>query len=223
MLITHEQARTLIQLKMDRTLNAQESAALSAHLQTCRDCATYASEVREVADLLSPLMKRQWGAQSVPLSVSALMGRHEKPKSINFLTMRTAVMSLVMMLMFFSLWQFVVSGPTPSGQFTASIPPVPTPSSLTAPSASIQLTYESCEITPYTVQANDTLASIASQFSISEDAIMKFNSLETNEVRPRMELLIPVCPSTPTSTLHPATFTTTWTPVLNYAPSTPDG
>ena len=221
--ITHEQAQTLIQLKMDQTLNAQESAALNAHLHDCRDCATYASEIKEVANILSPLLKRQWNVQPVPLSIAALTERNGNVKSSSLLAMRTAAMSLVMIAIFFGVWQFVVSSTTGASPITASIPPLPTPSSLTAPSTSTQLTLEDCALMPYTVQENDTLASIAGQFSISEEAILEFNQLETGMIRPRMELVIPLCSFTPTGTFYPSTFTSTDTPVLNYTPTTPNG
>ena len=204
-------------------LSSQELVLLSTHLNNCIECAAYANEISEVTSILPPMLKRQWDVQPIPLSIAALTGRNEKIKSNNSLTMRTASVSLVMMLLFFSVWQFVVSGSSGTIQIPASIPPAPTPSSVLVKSTSTQRTLEGCEIVPYVVQENDTLASIASQFSTSEDMILKFNTLDSNVVHPAMELLLPICLSTPTGTFYPATFTTTYTPVLNYTPSSPGG
>jgi hypothetical protein len=76
---------------------------------------------------------------------------------------------------------------------------------------------------PYSVRENDTLADIAHQFSVSEEEILAVNSLEAVTLSPSMELLIPVCNWTPTGTVHPVTFTTTYTPVREPFTTTPDG
>ena len=68
MSITHEQAHRLIQSNMEQMLDSQESARLSAHLRECRECDTYAREIKEVTNLLPTMMKKQWSASPVPLS-----------------------------------------------------------------------------------------------------------------------------------------------------------
>ena len=222
MSITHKHARKLIQLNMDQMLSVEESALLSAHLRGCSKCGVYASEIKEVTKLLPHVMKRQWHVQLVPLSISSLVEKNEKRYSSTFLTMRTAAVTLVVMALFFSAWQFVLSNPLPSTQLP-SIPAVPTPSSPTAQSTSTKLTGEGCAILLYVVQENDSLASIAEQFLTSEDTIMEFNHLETKSISPAMELGIPVCNFTPTGTFHLATFTSTYTPISKPAISTPSG
>jgi LysM repeat protein len=223
MSITHEEAHWLIQLNMENLLNSQESAALSAHLRDCSECEAYASEIKEVTTLLLPMMKRQWSAQPVPLSIASLTGRREKKRTSAFLTIRKAAMALIFVAFFFSAWQFVLSGPALSPQPALQVPPPPTPSRQSAQSTGTKVTLQSCEMIIYPVQKSDTLASLARQFSVSEDTIRELNHLPTNEVRPSMELVIPICNFTPTGTFHPATFTTTYTPLLNASTSTPGG
>lgn len=221
MSITHEQAHTLIQLNMEHMLNNQESAALSAHLRDCTPCNEYASEIKEVTDLLPPIMKRQWSAQPAPLSIAALMERRQRIRSSPLLTMRTAAISLVLMAFFFSAWQFVVSNPPSSPRLPLQAPPVPTPYTQPAQSTSTEITSQHCEMILYRVAETDSLASIAGQFLVSEDTIVELNHLQSEAVRPAMELLIPVCNFTPTGTFHAATFTTTYTPRSIATTSTP--
>jgi hypothetical protein len=223
MSITHEQARKLIQLKMDQALNIQEAAILSAHLRSCGECQGYANEIKEVEKLLPPILKRQWNAQPAPLPVVSLIEKRVSIKTNNLLTIRKAAISLVVMALFFSAWQFVLSTPTTTIQMPQAIPPVPTPSVLTAQSPNAELTLEGCALLPYIVRKNDTLAGIAGQFSVSDLMIMELNHLGPEAVRPGMELLIPLCDFTPTGTFHAATFTTTHTPILYLTASTPGG
>ena len=223
MSISHEQAQKLIQLGTDQVLNQDESAKLSAHLRDCSACTAYASEIKEVVNILHPMMKRQWNVQPVPLSISCLTGKNEKSQSSNYLTMRTAAVSLVVMALFFSAWQVMFPSSSPQSQLSPAIPPVPTPSHLTAQFVSTQLTRENCMRTLYTVQEHDTLVSIAEQFSVPVPAITELNQLEEEMVHSGMELTIPICHFTPTGTFHAATFTTTLTPVLNFRTSTPGG
>ena len=221
MSITHEQAHHLIQLDMEHMLNSKESAILSAHLCECRECVTYANEIREVTNLLAPVMKRQWSVQPAPLSMVALMGRKERITADNLLTMRRAAMALVFVALFFSTWQFVLSGGAGSSQRPLVIPAAPTPSVQNTQSTSTEITQATCEMIIYPVQGEDTLASIAEQFSTSVREIIQLNQLKTATIGPPMELLVPVCNFTPTGTYSPVTFTTTYTPLIIATTSTP--
>jgi hypothetical protein len=223
MSITHEQARQLIQLNMDHMLNPQEAAILSAHLRDCDECQGYANEIQEAENILLPIMKRQWNAQPVPLSVATLTRKSVATRTSILLAIRTAAFSLVFMAIFFSAWQFWISGPSGSSRMPQSIPPVPTPAALTAQSPVVRLTVEGCALLPYLVQEQDTIAGIAGQFSVSDALLLEINQIEANAVHPGMELLIPLCDFTPTGTSHAATFTTTHTPILYLTTSTPGG
>jgi hypothetical protein len=226
MQLTHEQTHKLIQLNMDSVLNADESASLSSHLRSCMDCQRYANEMNEVERLLSPVLKSQWSVRPIPLSISALTGRSTKRQANILLTMRTAVISLIFVALFFSAWQFVLSGPSIARQIPLSVAPAPTPSVQTAQftgNTSNTSTTETCEMMLYTIQGDDTLARIAERFSVSEDEIMAINELKTNVISTPMQLVIPNCNFTPTGTVHPATFTITYTPILNHVTATPGG
>ena len=222
MSITHKEAQHLIQRNMEHLLDSQELATLATHLRGCRECNAYASEIREVTDLLAPVMKRQWSFQPVPLSMDALLGRRERINARNPLTMRTAAIGLMFVAFFFSAWQFVVAGAPVSSQIPMGIGPVPTPSFPNTQSAT-ETTSAMCEMLLYPVQRADTLASIAEPFSTSEDEIIQLNGLKTDAVNPPMELIVPACHFTPTGTFYPVTFTTTYTPLVNNTTTTPDG
>jgi len=220
MQITHEQAHQLIQLNLDQALGSQEMIVLFTHLEDCTDCQTYAQELKEVEGLLFPALKKQWNRQTTPLSITALKERNQKTQASTLLTIRKAAMSLVVLALFFSVWQFVFFGPSTFVQRPLLVPPVPTPSTI---STNTMIRLENCELALYVVQANDTLAGIANEFLISTDEIMQINQLKTEAIQPSMKLVIPVCKSTPTGTVHPVTFTTTYTPIINPTTSTPDG
>ena len=221
MSISHEQAHKLIQLNMEGVLSARETATLSEHLRNCSKCDSYARETNEVVKLLPTIMKRHWSAQPVPLSIPALVGRRQTLKESTLLTIRKAALSLVFAALFLSVWQIVVSGPPASPQLPLQVPSAPTPSMQRASSTSTKITLQNCEVILYTVGETDSLASIAAQFSVSEETIREFNHLQTEVVSPSMELLIPICNFTPTGTFHTATYATTYTPVINATTSTP--
>ena len=220
MQLTHEDAHRLIQLNMDKALKPQELSLLSDHLQTCAACQTYAHDMQEVEQVLFPVLKRQWDRHPLPLSISALMERGSALQPRNILATRTAALGLVVLAFFFGAWQFVLSGSSPSGSLPLIVPLVPTPSTV---STLTMTTSTDCQTMPYSVRENDTLADIAHQFSVSEEEILAVNSLEAVTLSPSMELLIPVCNWTPTGTVHPVTFTTTYTPVREPFTTTPDG
>ena len=224
MQITHEQARSFIQFSLDGILQSAEKAALSAHLQDCMDCRAYGSELKDVETILLRAMKKQWGVRPIPLSVHALLQKKNSRINANrLLATRKAMVGVAMVALFFSAWQFVVSGPVNPNQLTLTVPPIPTPSVLTAQSTNTKVRFENCEMMPYSVQANDTLSSIADRFSITEEEIIAINQLQTEAVSTSMKLVIPLCNSTPTGIVNPATFTTTYTPTLKHATSTPGG
>ena len=218
MQITHEQAQTLLQRRFDQALNVQETTVLSAHLQNCAACQRYANETKEVEHLLVPILKRQWNRQPIPLSIVALREKSLKSRISNILTMRKIAVGLVAIALFFSIWQFAISGPSVSGQVPLMAPPVPTPSTT---STNTVVALEQCEMASYIVQPNDTLAGIAEQFSVSTGKIMESNQLKTEAVQAAMKLVIPICKSTPTGTAHTATFTTTYIPIIRPTTSTP--
>jgi LysM repeat protein len=85
--------------------------------------------------------------------------------------------------------------------------PYPTPTPLPAATSTLvadQATLQACEKVIYTVQANDTLSSIANNYAVPQEAIKSYNGLAADTVFLGMNLIIPLCERTaplgPTST-----------------------
>jgi len=221
MQITHEEARRLIQFNTDKALNMQEKSTLSTHLKDCIECRAYAEEIKEVESILLPVMQRQWNLQPPPLSVDIIHAKRSSrtPTSI-ILTTRTAAIGVVFLAFIFSVWQFALSSGPKLNPAPVGVPPIPTPSTQ---STSTKIALQACEDRLYTVQENDTLDSIAYQFSTSKEEIMAANSMKSEAVQAATELVIPICKFTPTGTINPEIIATTYTPSKRATTTTPDG
>ncbi|HEY5269558.1 MAG TPA: LysM peptidoglycan-binding domain-containing protein [Anaerolineales bacterium] len=74
--------------------------------------------------------------------------------------------------------------------------PRPTPTPPPAPTATLEpaaATRAACQIVKYTVQANDTLSTIATNYGVSMTAIKDWNGLSTDNVFTDTQLIIPLC------------------------------
>ena len=86
--------------------------------------------------------------------------------------------------------------------------PTPAPPPTDVPNEATQ-TAQACEKVYYTVQANDSLSSIAANYNVPQDAIKFYNGLSTDNVFIGTQLVIPLCERfatpgpTPTATLPP--------------------
>ncbi|MCC6500839.1 MAG: LysM peptidoglycan-binding domain-containing protein [Anaerolineales bacterium] len=86
--------------------------------------------------------------------------------------------------------------------------PTPAPPPTTIPNEATQ-TAQACEKVAYTVQANDTLSTIALNYDVPQDAIKFYNGLSTDNVLLGQSLIIPLCERfatpgpTPTATPPP--------------------
>lgn len=223
MQITHEEAHQLIQFSMDQTLKPQEKNILQTHLNDCMECRSFAKEIKDVEALMLPAMQKHWNLQPAPLSVEAITGKGKpslQPSLI--LVTRTAIISIVFAAFVFSAWQFTASNTRSSTPMPVGDLPIPTPS---GQSTSTEISFQNCEQIIYQVQETDTLESIAAQFSVSKDRIMAINNLAAESLNPNVDLLIPICNSTPTGTVYPSTLTTTFTPLTDptASVSTPSG
>jgi LysM repeat protein len=221
MQITHAEAHKLIQFSMDETLKPQEKNILQMHLNDCTECRAFVEELKAVENQLVPALSSRWAVQPVPLSIEALPNKSKLPIQTSIiLATRTAIISIIFAAFVFSAWQFT----HPSSQTSNSVPmivlPIPTPS---GQSTSTKISFQNCEETIYQVQENDTLESIALKFSVAKDKIMTVNHLSTESIHASMDLLIPICTSTPTGTIHPSTLTITFTPLIGPTTSTPGG
>ena len=89
--------------------------------------------------------------------------------------------------------------------------PFPTPTPPPPPTSTLEpgeATKAACATASYTVQANDTLSSIAANYNVSMASIREFNNLPTDNVLLGQNLLIPLCarapdPNLPTPTPTP--------------------
>ena len=89
--------------------------------------------------------------------------------------------------------------------------PYPTPTPPPPPTSTLEpdaATKAACQTASYTVQANDTLSSIAANYNVSMASIREFNSLATDNVLLGQTLLVPLCqrapdPNKPTATPTP--------------------
>jgi len=74
--------------------------------------------------------------------------------------------------------------------------PRPTPTPPLAPTATLEAaaaTRAACQTASYTVQANDTLSTIAHSYGVSMTAIKEWNGLSTDNVFTDTKLIIPLC------------------------------
>jgi hypothetical protein len=221
MQITHEEARKLIQFSHDRALQPEEKNMLRAHLEACLECQSYSDDINAVENLLLPVMRTHWNLRPAPLSITSLVeDKHSNWGSSISLTTRTTLIGIVLAVFFFSAWQFARSGNQTSRPMPIGLLPIPTPA---GQSTSTMISLQNCEETIYQIQENDTLESIALRFSISKTRLMSINNMKDETVRARMRLLIPICQSTPTGTIHPSTLTITFTPFIDSTTSTPGG
>src|SRR5829696_4616858 len=219
MQITHEEARKLIQFDTDNALKPSEKNNLVAHLEACAECQAYAQSIKGIESLLRPLLQRNWNKQPIPLSVVALKGKTNQSRSEGaFLATRIAVIGIICMSFLFSVWQFTISGQATPDLSVVGVPLIPTPSTQFIHMTS---TSNTCEGRPYVVKEHDTVERIAQHFSISQEDILRANNLNTETLRPGMEILISTCASTPTGTVN--ALTTPYTPSSEPITFTPGG
>jgi len=219
--ITHEQARKLIQFGVDQALKPNEESVLQTHLTGCSECRSFADEIKEVDSILLPIMNKHWKLEPHPLPIASIVANiNSKRQNSLLLTMRTALISIVLFAFVLSAWQFTRSDSHISTPMPVSALPIPTPS---GQSTSTKIRLTNCDEMLYQVQKNDTLESIALRFSIAKEEIMAINNMNEETVRAKMGLLIPVCKLTPTGTIHPSRLTITFTPLIGQTTSTPGG
>jgi spore germination protein YaaH len=124
-------------------------------------------------------------------------------------------MGIICIAFLFNIWQFTRSSGTGSSQPSTNAFPAPTPSiQFTGTTVSSQ----KCDQILYPVQEDDTLESIAHQFSITKAELLAANNISLESLRPAIRLRIPICGTTP---VGKTTVTTTLTPLLGSTPSTP--
>ena len=216
--ITHQEARHLIQYRADHALSSAKKEVLNAHLKGCLECAEYANEIQETEATLRTTLRKHWEIHLLPMQVQVIKAK-TKPhhKLFDFLTTRSALVGMTVVFFFFVFWQSTSTHSGFQNGMTAGVPVIPTPSLLLT---STQNNFENCRMIYHNVRRDDTLASVAHGYSVSEQAIIDLNYLEPAVVTLPATLIIPICDVTPTGTTHPA-MSTTNTPVLEFITYTP--
>jgi len=217
MQISHTEAMRLIQFHADHALQDNKENILNEHLKECAECRAYAQQLNKLENILKNIMHKQWGLRPAPLSIAALVeNKNGKKSSSALLVTRTALISVALLAFMLIGWQFTSASPTPTDGTQFEVLSIPTPSTQITVTTSSS---KNCLQIHYQVQENDTLESIASHFATSKEIIMTLNNMFSETIQPNTELLVPLCDTTPTSTLHPPTFTIT--PFLDPTTSTP--
>ena len=208
MQITHAEARRLIQFKADSHLNPSNEENLNTHLKSCKECQHYFESLEETESMLRQTMHKQWNIRPLPLHMDVLYSKaHSNSSSNIFLTTRTALIGIAFVMFAFITWQTMSSGVTSAQAPLGTMPiMIPTPATQLTSTNTQQ---SECTEVRYMAQPGDTLEGIASQFSVSKETIIVTNQLTSDTLAQAMELIIPICGSTPTSTTHPPTFTIT--------------
>lgn len=218
MQITHQEARHLIQARTDQALDAYKKEVLNIHLKDCIECADYANEVQETVTILRTTLQKQWNVQPAPLSVRDIKVKIiSHPRLLDLLTTRSALVGLTVIFFFFALWQFTATNYGAPNSITVGVPVIPTPSLLLT---STQSNFAHCQMIRYDVGQDDTLASLARQYSISEEVIRDLNHLQPDMITLPTMLILPFCELTPTGTTHPPTSITNTPPLelISYTP-----
>ncbi|HUG33300.1 MAG TPA: LysM peptidoglycan-binding domain-containing protein [Anaerolineales bacterium] len=216
--LSHAQAREMIQFNADSPLNADSLRILKSHLAACEACCAYADSIHAMEVQLRHAMNRRWNIHPAPLAVDAIRSSKQRPLvATRFAVVASAILMFVVVTLGIANTTKVDGIPqTPLG-----VPLIPTPSLQTT--NTITNTSQVCEQIRYEVQPDDTFESIAHKFSISKNDLMDANNMSAESVISGTELIIPLCNSTPTGTVHPPTFTTTITPLTEVISDTPDG
>lgn len=221
--ITHEEARGLIQRKADKLLDAEKRESLNLHLNGCADCNAYAAEVNDLESALRRVMQNQWKSSPAPLDVHLIINRAQGKPTFGFkfndTAVRTAASVIVFMIAIIGFWKISTTQPAITPGMSVSAMPIPTPSVF---QTITHISSQGCHSVPYQVQPNDTLESIAGQFSVSKEDIMAFNNMQTDVIVTSMQIKIPLCNSTPTGTIRAPTTAITSTPQLETLTYTPD-
>jgi hypothetical protein len=217
MLITHQEARRLIQRRADEALLDVDRNLLDAHLDACAECQKYAADTSDLEATLQHLMQRRWDHQPLPLSREQTVSG--KPIHISqsiFFATRIVAMGVICLAFLFNIWQFTQPSRQRATPPAAEIPLIPTPA---LQSMGVQATDQTCEPILYEVKEDDTIESIAARFSIPAREILSTNHLTTETLNTAVKLTIPVCSPTPPGT--PNIVSTTFTPLLDPNTITP--
>jgi hypothetical protein len=218
MQLTHQEARHLIQARADQTLDVYKKEVLNAHLRSCMECADYANEIQETVTTLRTTLQKHWNVHPAPLPLRDLKVKViSYPRLFDILAIRSALLGVTMVFFLFVLWQFTSTNYGTQNSITVGVPAIPTPSLLLT---STQSNFAHCQMIRYDVSQDDTFASLARRYSISEEVIRELNHMQPDMITLPTMLILPLCELTPTSTTHPPASITNTPPLelISYTP-----
>jgi hypothetical protein len=215
--ITHEEAHKLIQFNADEILKGVEKNLLEAHLDSCESCRIYAGSIQELESTLMPVMQRRWNQHPLPQSRDRVVSGRTSTLTQNvFFATRITALCVIFLAFLFNVWQFTQSTGQKTMPPVADIPLIPTPS---LQSTRTMVTEPQCEPILYEVRENDTLESIANQFSMPVEEIVRMNNIRTGTLNRSEKLTLTVCSLTPSGMQNAVN--TTFTPLLGPTTLTP--
>lgn len=216
MQITHEEARQLILFNADHALTLTKKALLDSHLNDCSQCKRYQQDIGAVDAILQSTMRKHWSTPVRHLDVQAIKAKsHPLSMFSNLVPTRNVLVGLIVICFLLASWQFVNSNNKPTMMVT-NLSPIPTPSLLLT---GTNTKASDCQKIQYEVRQGDNLKRIAEEFSTSMESLIQVNGLPSENLRPGMKLIVPVCDPTPTRTSRTPTLTTT--PMLEPITYTP--
>lgn len=205
--LTHQEAQHLLQNAADQTLRADDKSALDAHLEKCVECSSYAKNLTALESGLRKVLHAQLDSRHPSLDLQAIT--NPAHSTWTAVISPAHILGKVTIVTTLLLGYFIISnllgGQLPiTGNETPTMVPTPGDSKLvfttsptpSSPSTLIGLT-QGCEIINYIVKEDDTLESIAFQFTIPEKIITEYNNLKTDDPSPGKALSIPICNHTP--------------------------
>ena len=225
--ISHQKAQAFLQAAADSILPANSKVQLDAHLTACKDCREHKKNLRNLEDNLQRISHEQWDNYQPNLNLKAITNPSATRIVLGSLLGLTQGMGKATIVLALVLGYFLIVNLVSDQKFASQteIPTtLPTPNALvfsaaksptpSSPSTLTGLTTQGCENIDYVIQADDTLESIALQFGVSKETIIKHNNLKTDDLSPGKELLIPLCNHTPSHTASTADNTLTITPLI---------
>lgn len=204
--LTHEQARSFLNTQADSSrLPDADQSALANHLHGCAECRAYAGQLASLQADLDRLFAGRWQAQGMPVHLDTIRARSRRLARVPHFTPRLAwVMTLILVGFILLGTLYTGFGAVDSAKASPMVPaqtPMPGENESPTPTPSAA----SCADFFYTVVEGDTLASIASQFGLSEETLRQYNG---ELPQPGNTLRIPGCTPTPGSSYTP-TYTIT--------------
>ncbi len=227
-MLSHEQIRNLIQMECEQGLLPEEDKNLKAHLDSCSECRAYAQELDRLESILEGTFHDRWDAFSGPVNLPGMLrltqGRLVSSPS-PFQRFRpvaglTATLALLMAAGLFFIQLYKVPPVEPAGVFASPVEAklAPTPSQ---PPTTSYILPPGCILLLYQVNSQDTLESIARRFSTDEQDILAYNQLKTSRLSSGMQIIIPLCETTPTMPASSPTSTLLFSPQADNQAPTP--